>query len=162
MPAGSSSGGVPDDRRYLEDFTVGQHVVMPGEYEMKVDEMTTYARQFDPQTIHTDAAAALDELYGGLIASGWMTLGVTTRLIVKGRLLGSTPVVGVSIDNLRFLEPVYPGDVLTAEAEVLEVRASKSKPDRGYLVLRVVTWRRQDGKPVLTQDWTLLMPRRLD
>ena len=149
-----------DDRRYLEDFAVGQRFVMPGEYEMTLDEMTAYARKFDPQVIHIDADGARAELYGGLIASGWMTLGVTTRLMVQGRLLGSTPVVGVAIDNLRFLKAVNAGDVLTAEAEVLEVRPSKSKPERGYLILRVVTRRQRDGAPVLTQDWTLLMPRR--
>jgi acyl dehydratase len=148
-----------DDRRYLEDFTVGQRFSPAGEYTMQLDEMVSYARQFDPQTIHTDEAAARDELYGGLIASGWMTLGVTTRLMVQGDVLGGTPVVGVAIDNLRFLQPVYAGDVLMVEAEVLEVRQSKSKPDRGYVVMRVVTRRRNDGKPVLTQDWTLLMPR---
>jgi acyl dehydratase len=148
------------DRRYLEDFSVGQRFEPAGDYIMKLDEMTRYARQFDPQTIHTDEERASTELYGQLIASGWMTLGVTTRLMVQSRVLGSTPVVGVAIDNLRFLEPVYAGDVLAAEAEVLEIRPSKSKPERGYLVTRVVTRRRNDGKPVLTQDWTLLMPRR--
>jgi len=146
--------------KVLEDFSADQRFASPGEYEMNLDEMTAYARQFDPQAIHTDEQAARGELYGGLIASGWMTLGVTTKLMVQGGFLGSTPVVGVSIDNLRFLKPVYPGDVLTAEAEVLEVRPSKSKPDRGYLVLRVVTRRKRDGGPVLTQDWTLLVPRR--
>jgi acyl dehydratase len=147
-------------RRYLEDYTVGQRFEPDGEYVMDHDEMTRYARQFDPQTIHTDDDAAATELYGRLIASGWMTLGVTTRLMVQSRVLGTTPVVGVAIDNLRFLQPVYAGDVLRVEAEVLEVRPSKSKPERGYLVMRVVTRRRNDGKPVLTQDWTLLMPRR--
>jgi acyl dehydratase len=148
------------DRRHLEDFSVGQRFAPSGEYEMDLDEMTAYARQFDPQAIHTDREGARNELYGQIIASGWMTLGVTTRLMVQGRVLGSTPVVGVAIDNLRFLEPVYAGDVLTVEAEVREVRPSKSKPERGYLVTRVVTRRKDDGKPVLTQDWTLLMPRR--
>jgi acyl dehydratase len=148
------------ERRYLDDFSVGQRFVASGEYVMTLEEMTAYARQFDPQVIHTDADGARGEMYGGLIASGWMTLGATTRLMVQGGLLGSTPVVGVGIDNLRFLQPVRAGDVLTAEAEVLEVRPSKSKPERGYLVLRVVTRRRSDGEPVLTQDWTLLVPRR--
>lgn len=149
-----------DGRRYLEDFSVGQRFEPAGEYTMDLAEMTRYARDFDPQVIHTDADGARDELYGQIIASGWMTLGVTTRLMVQGRVLGSTPVVGVAIDNLRFLEPVQAGDVLAVEAEVLETRPSKSKPERGYLVLRVVTRRRNDGKPVLTQDWTLLMSRR--
>jgi len=148
-----------DDRRYLDDFTVGQRFEPAGEYVMQLDEMKRYARDFDPQVIHTDESGAQDELYGQIIASGWMTLGVTTRLMVQGRVVGSTPLVGVSINNLRFLEPVAAGDVLAVEAEVLEVRPSQSKPERGYLVLRVVTRRRNDGKPVLTQDWTLLMPR---
>jgi acyl dehydratase len=148
------------DRRYLEDYIVGQRFEPAGEYLMDLAEMTGYARKFDPQPIHIDEDGARGELYGGLIASGWMTLGVTTRLMVQGRVLGSTPVVGVAIDNLRFLEPVRAGDVLRVEAEVLEVRPSKSKPERGYLVMRVVTRRRNDGKPVLTQEWTLLMPRR--
>lgn len=152
--------GTPNDRRYLEDFAVGQRFKPPGEYVMELDEMRRYAREFDPQVIHTDENGARDELYGQVIASGWMTLGVTTRLMVLARIVGSTPLVGVSINNLRFLEPVNAGDVLSVEAEVLEVRPSKSKPERGYLVMRVVTRRRNDGKPVLTQDWTLLMPRR--
>jgi acyl dehydratase len=149
-----------DDRRYLEDFTVGQRFEPPAEYVMNLDEMKRYAREFDPQVIHTDDNGARDELYGHVIASGWMTLGVTTRLMVQSRIVGSTPLVGVSINNLRFLEPVNAGDVLSVEAEVLEVRPSKSKPERGYVVMRVVTRRHNDGKPVLTQDWTLLMPRR--
>ena len=149
-----------DDRRYLEDFTAGQRFEPPGEYVMQLDEMKRYAREFDPQVIHTDDNGARDELYGQIIASGWMTLGVTTRLMVLARIVGSTPLVGVSINNLRFLEPVNAGDVLSVEAEVLEVRPSKSKPERGYMVMRVVTRRHSDGKPVLIQDWTLLMPRR--
>ena len=148
------------DRRYLEDFTVGERFEPPGEYVMQLDEMKRYARDFDPQVIHTDDDGARNELYGQIIASGWMTLGVTTRLMVQSRIVGSTPLVGVSIDNLRFLEPVYPGDVLSVEAEVLEVRPSKSKPERGYMVMRIVTHRRNDGRPVLTQEWTLLMPKR--
>ena len=62
--------------------------------------------------------------------------------------------------TIRFLQPVYAGDELFVEAEVLAVSQSKSKPDRGYLVLRVVTHRRNDSKAVPTPDWTLLMPRR--
>jgi acyl dehydratase len=65
----------------------------------------------------------------------------------------------VGVDNLRYLQPVRAGDRLTAQAEVLSVRPSSSHPARGYLALRVTTTR-QDGVPVLTQDWTVLVPRR--
>jgi acyl dehydratase len=149
-----------DDRRYLDDFAVGQRLVAAGEYVMQEPRMVEFATDYDPQPIHTDPASAAAELFGGLVASGWHTLGATTRLVMGGRPFGSTPIVGVGIDNLRFLEPVRAGDVLTAEAEVLDVRPSRTHPDRGYLVLRVVTSRRSDDAPVLTQDWTLLLPRR--
>jgi acyl dehydratase len=148
-----------DDRRHLEDFEAGQRFASSDEYLMATDRMIAYATDYDPQPIHIDAEAAADELFGGLVASGWQTLGATTRLVLAARPLGSTPLVGVGIDNLRFLAPVRAGDVLTAEAEVLEVRPSRSHPERGYLVLRVTTRRRQDGEAVLTQDWTLLLPR---
>jgi acyl dehydratase len=148
------------DRRYLDDFSVGQRFVSPAEHELTADEIVEYASRYDPQPIHTDPDAAARDLFGGLVASGWHTLGTTTRLVLAESPLGTTPIVGVGIDNLRFLQPVRPGDVLTAQSEVLEVRPSRSHPDRGYLVLRVVTRRRADGAAVLTQDWTLLLPRR--
>jgi acyl dehydratase len=150
----------PGDRRYLEDFVVGQRIAAPGEYEVTNERAISFAVEFDPQPIHTDAQAAANELFGGLVASGWHTLGATTRLIMLARPLGATPVVGAGIDNLRFVAPVRAGDVLIAEAEVLDVRASTSRPDRGYLILRVTTRRRSDEAIVLTQDWTLIVPRR--
>lgn len=149
-----------DERRYLEDFEVGQRFDSPGEYLMEQHRAIAYAREFDPQPIHTDPDTAAAELFGGLVVSGWHSLGATTRLVLGARPLGSTPLVGVGIDNLRFLKPVRPGDVLTARAEVIAVRPSESHAERGYLVLRVTTLRRPDDEPVLTQDWTLLLPRR--
>ena len=149
------------ERRFLEDFVVGQRFESPASYEVERERMIDFAREFDPQPIHVDEPAAAAELFGGLVASGWLTLAATTRLVLAAAPLGGTPTVGVGIDNLRFLQPVTAGDELTAAAEVLAVRPSRSQPERGYLVLRVVT-RRKDGAPVLTQDWTLLMPRRSD
>lgn len=98
-------------------------------------------------------------MFGGIVASGWHSLSATMRLVVRSQIFGGGPVVGVGIDRLRFLQPVRADDRLRAEAEVLEVRPSRSKSDRGYLVMRITTTR-QDGEPVLTQDWTLLVPRR--
>ena len=148
------------ERRFLEDFLVGQRFESAASYEVEREPMVNFAREFDPQPIHVDEPAAAAELFGGLVASGWLTLAATTRLVLAASPLGATPTVGVGIDNLRFQAPVLAGDVLIAQAEVLEVRASRSHPQRGYLVLRVVTRRRSDGKPVLTQDWTLLVPKR--
>jgi acyl dehydratase len=145
--------------RFLEDFSVGEVVQSPDEYEMTGERIAAYASEYDPQPIHLDPAVAEREMFGGIVASGWHALSATMRLIVRSQFFGGGPIVGVAIDRLRFLEPVRAGDRLGAAAEVLELRPSRSHAERGYLVLRITT-RRADGAPVLTQDWTLLVPRR--
>lgn len=147
--------------RRLEDFSVGQRFESAGEYEMTPERMEAYAAEYDPQPIHLDPEAAAREMFGGIVASGWHGLSATMRLMVESDLFAGGPVVGVGIDRLRFLQPIRAGDRLRAEAEVLEVRPSRSHADRGYLVLRITT-RRSDDTPVLTQDWTLLVPRRVE
>lgn len=144
--------------RYLEDFAVGEVIDAPGEYAMTEARIIDFATDYDPQSIHLDRAAAEREMFGGLIASGWHSLSATMRLMVGSRLFDAGPIVGVGVDRLRYLAPVRPGDRLRARAEVLELRPSSSHEDRGYAVLRITTTR-QDGTPVLTQDWTLLVPR---
>ena len=148
-----------DDRRYLEDFSPSERFEAPGDYAMTPERVRMFAESYDPQPIHLDEAVSRNELFGGLVASGWHSLSATMRLIVDARLLGDTPLVGVGIENLRYVAPVRPGDTLRAAAEVLEVRASESRPERGFMRLRVTT-SNQHGQQVLTQDWTLLVPRR--
>ncbi|MEA2678206.1 MAG: hypothetical protein QOJ81_2347 [Chloroflexota bacterium] len=145
--------------RFLEDFTPGQVIASAEWYDVTPERIHAYASEFDPQPIHLDPAAAEASIFGGIIASGWHSLSITMRLIVRADLFGGAPVVGVGVDNLRYLQPVRAGDRLTARAEVLGVRPSSSHPDRGYLTLRVTT-SRADGVQVLTQDWTVLVPRR--
>jgi acyl dehydratase len=145
--------------RFLEDFTVGQRFASGEEHEITPERLAAYATEFDPQGIHLDPAIAAREMFGGIIASGWHSLSATMRLIVRSEILGGDPLVGVGVDRLRYLEPVRAGDRLHAEAEVVEVRPSRSNAERGYLVLRVTTLR-HDDLPVLTQEWTLLVPRR--
>ena len=125
---------------------------------MTPERIAAFASEYDPQPIHLDAAAAADSMFGGIIASGWHSLSATMRLMVRSNIFDGAPVVGVGVDNLRYLKPVRAGDRLRARAEVLETRASSSSSERGYLVLRVVTTRQND-EAVLTQDWTVLVPR---
>ncbi len=143
----------------LEDFSVGETVESNDVYEMTAANIAEFASQFDPQPIHLDAEGAVRELFGGVIASGWHSLSATMRLIVRSNIFAGAPVIGVAVDNLRYLQPVRAGERLRASATVLEVRPSRTRPERGYLVLHVVTTR-DDGEPVLTQDWTVLVPRR--
>lgn len=145
--------------RFLEDFTVGEVIDSPETYEITPERLRAYASEFDPQPIHLDPQVAEREMFGGIIASGWHSLSVTMRLMVRSRLFDAGPIVGVGVDRLRYLKPVHAGDVLRARGEVLELRPSRSHADRGYVILRVTTVRQGD-EPVLTQDWTLLVPRR--
>ena len=142
--------------RYLDDFEPGEVIDSDEEYEMTPERIAAFATEFDPQPIHLDPEMARESLFGGIIASGWHSLSVTMRLMVRSNIFEGAPVVGVGIQNLRYLKPVRAGDRLRARAEVLETRPSSSQPDRGYLVLRVVTLR--DEEQVLTQDWTVLVP----
>jgi len=145
--------------RYLEDFAVGEVIGSGEEYEMTPERIHAFASDYDPQPIHLDSDAARESMFGGIIASGWHSLSATMRLMVRSNIFDGAPTVGVGIENLRYLKPVRAGDRLHARGKVLDVRASGSNPERGYLVLRVITTR-QDGEPVLTQDWTVLVPRR--
>jgi acyl dehydratase len=143
---------------HLDDFTIGQRFTT-ATCEITPDNLRVYASQFDPQPIHLDPRMAEAGMFGRIIASGWQVLSMSMKLMVESKPLGATPLVGVEVDGIRFRKPVVPGDVLTVEAVIVECRASDSKPDRGYLRLDLET-KRADGDVVLTQSWTLLVPRR--
>ncbi|WP_137390688.1 MaoC family dehydratase [Rhodoligotrophos defluvii] len=143
---------------YLEDFAVGDRI-RAGRFTIAPALAHDFAALYDPQPMHLDETAARASLFGELVGSGWQTLAVTMRLMVDARLLGTTPIIGAEFRELRFHRPMRPGDTLTAEAEVLAARGSRSKPELGFLDLRVRTFN-QDGAELLTQTWTLVVPSR--
>lgn len=145
-------------RLYLEDFAVGQ--VFPGG-RIKVDkeQIIAFASQFDPQPYHLDEEAARKSVFGGLAASGWHTAALTMRLMVDGTFRPAGGILGVGFDELSWPRAVRPGDELHAESEVLEVRASKSRPDRGMIRVRTTTLN-QNGEVVQMFTGNLLVPRR--
>ena len=145
--------------RFYEDFRLGEVIVSPETYEVTRDNVRAFAAQFDPQPMHLEDVAAQASVFGELTASGWHTLAATMRMMVLSPLFASGEVVGVGIDKLRWLKPVLPGYVLTAQAEILEMRPSKSRADRGYLRLRTTTYG-PDRLEVATQEQTVLVPRR--
>ena len=124
--------------RYLEDFAVGQKF---GSDTLRVEEerVKRFAAEFDPQPFHLDEAAARATLFGGLAASGWHTAAMTMRLLVESDLKPAGGIVGAGFDEFRWPRPVRPGDELRIEAEVLEVRPSRSRPGQGMVKLRTTT-----------------------
>jgi len=144
--------------RYLEDVQPGESFES-GRVTMVEAEMIEFALRFDPQPMHTDPVAALNGPFGGLIASGWHTAAMVMRLLNEARPLGDTPLIGMSVDFIRWPRPVRPGDVLQAKVEVLAVRASRTRPSHGILKLRVTT-RNQRGETVMVQEPNCWVPRR--
>jgi len=144
---------------YFEDFEPGDAHEFPGRYTFTREAMIDFARQYDPQPFHMDEAAASRSIYGGLIASGWQTVGVTFRLAVEG-LIGRTASMGSpGVEEVRWLRPVRPGDTVKVRAEVLDARPSQSKPDRGLVRVRYETSNQRD-ELVLTMVGLGLFGRR--
>lgn len=123
------------DTRYLDDLTPGQQFTTPG-VTLTEAEIIDFAWRYDPQAFHLDANAAANSPYGGLIASGFQSLAICFRLFIQSGILAESSLGSPGIDELRWLAPVRPGDTLHCEVEVLEVRPSSSKPERGIARLR--------------------------
>ena len=144
--------------RYLEDFEAGQ-TFRSGRIRIDADRIKSFAAEFDPQPFHLDERAATDSIFRGLTASGWHTAAITMRLIVEGDLKPAGGIVGAGFDEFRWPRPVRPGDELRVESEVLEVRASKSRPDQGALKVRTTTLN-QNNEPVQVFVGNLIVLRR--
>jgi len=138
--------------RYLEDLKVGDRF-QSGTFTVTEAGIIEFARAFDPQPFHLDPIAAKKSIFGGLVASGWHTASIAMRLYVTSNLNLAGGSIGLSVSELQWPNPVRPGDILQAEIEVLSVRPSRSKPDRGIVEFRNVTTN-QNGEVVVT--WTAL------
>ena len=144
--------------KYFEDVQVGD-VMRFGRYEVTREEIVEYARQFDPQPFHLDEEAAKASMFGGLIASGWHTGAMFIRMVVEHM----TPVHATSgvmgFDDLKWIRPVRPGDVLSVESEIREKIESRSRPDRGTVKIesRIVT---QRGEVVMSLVSLVIYLRR--
>jgi acyl dehydratase len=142
---------------YLDDLAVGRKFVTR-EATLTLDSCKAFAAEFDPQPFHLDEAAARQSLFGCLAASGWYTASLSMRLIVEGELTIAGGIVGLG-GEVTWPRPTYPGDTLRVESEVLSVRVSESKPDRGIVTVRNQTLN-QHGEPVQIATVELLVPRR--
>jgi acyl dehydratase len=145
-------------KQYLEDYAVGQ-TYSSGRVRVEKDQIVTFAKQFDPQPYHLDEDAALQSPFKGLAASGWHTAAMTMRLMVDGEFQPAGGILGVGFDQLSWPRPVRPGDELHVKSEVLEVRPSRSRPDRGMIRVQNTTLN-QNGEVVQMFTGNLLVPRR--
>ena len=134
--------------RYFEDYPPGA-VFEGGAIEVAEAEILEFARRYDPQTMHTDPAAAASGFFGGLIASGWHTAGLMMRLFTQHFLSPESSLASPGIDELRWPKPVRPGDILSIRVTVTAARRSRSKPQQG-IVHSFVEVLNQQGEVVMT------------
>ena len=142
---------------YLDDIAAGQRFTS-GSLTVDAEAIKAFARQFDPQPFHLDEEAAEASLFGGLAASGWHTAALTMRLLNDGGAPIAGGIIGAG-GEIAWPRPTRPGDVLTVVSEVIEVKPSKSRPDRGMVTLRSET-RNQNGEAVQVLTAKLVVPRR--
>ena len=147
------------ERLYLGDLHVGQRFTS-GSHAVDEDQITRFAREFDPQPFHLDDAAAKGTLFAGLAASGWHTAAITMRLLVDGGAPLAGGIVGVG-GEIGWPRATRPGDILHVESEVVQVTPSRSRPDRGIVTIRSET-RNQRGDVVQTFVAKVVVPRRPD
>lgn len=144
------------DPLYLEDLFVDQRFG-GGPIAVTTEEIKAFATKFDPQPFHLDEGAAAHSLFGGLVASGWHTASLTMRMLTEcAPFAGGLVGIGGKVEWLR---PVRPGDMLSVEATIRRVVASKSRDDRGMVNMRVVT-SNQRGESVQLLDANVLAFRR--
>lgn len=146
------------DTRYLDDLQAGQRFVSGG-ITLSEAEIIDFAWRYDPQAFHLDVNAAAESPYGGLIASGFQSMLLCFRLFIQSGVLAGSSLGSPGIDELRWLAPVRPGDTLHSDVEVLEVRPSASKPDRGIARLKYLAVN-QRGEAVLSFIIIHLLRRR--
>ena len=129
---------------YYEDIEVGRRQSF-GRYEVSLEEVTRFATAYDPQPFHLDEEFAATTHFGRISASGWHTCAMTMRMLVENmKDVEQAGLGSPGVDSLRWLRPVYPGDTLRCETEILEKRRSKSRPEMGLFKSRCQTFNQND------------------
>lgn len=155
--------------KFFDDIVVGERHGM-GSYEFSAEEIKRFAQAFDPQPFHTDEAQAANSHFGRLCASGWHTMAVWMKLNVRemNRLDAELSAAGSAcalqgpspgFDQLKWLKPVYAGDTITFDLEVLATKISRSRPQWG-LVTTSNVGRNQHGEVVVTFVGHVFIERR--
>ena len=154
MAEGHASGPAIE---WFDDLALGMRF-RSADRRVTADEIKRFAAEFDPQPYHLDEEAAKATPLKGLAASGWHTAAIAMRLMTDARPFGPHPLLGIGVDELRWLAPVRPDDVIHLEGEVIELVASRTKPQG----IARVKWTavNQRGEPLYTVIPLAIVPRR--
>lgn len=128
---------------FLEDLTAGR-TFESASLSVSAESIKKFAAEFDPQPFHLDEMAAGKTFFNGLAGSGWHTAAITMRLLVDSDFMPAGGLIGIGVDELRWPNPMRPGDELRLISEILESRPSKSRPSHGLAKARVTTLNQND------------------
>ncbi len=142
---------------WFDDLKLGMRFTS-GETTVSREDIKRFAAEFDPQPFHLDEAAAEESAFKGLAASGWHTAAISMNLALQTRPFGPHPLLGMGVDDLRWLMPVRPGDTLHLEGEVVELTPSRTRP-QGIAKIRWTAYD-QNGEAVYTSTPIAIVPRR--
>ena len=141
---------------YFEDFYLGQRFDSIGSYKVTAEEIKEFGQKYDPQPFHLDEKAGQGSFFKGLAASGWLTAAIVMRLRVQSiKVFGG--MIGAGVEEMRWTEPVRPGDTIRSEIEVLGVRHSHSRPTYGIVRTRSIAYN-QNNIPVMRATVNFLAP----
>ena len=143
---------------YFEDFYIGQTFHSAGTAKVSAEEIKEFGQKYDPQPFHLDEAAGEGSFFKGLAASGWLTAAIVMRLRVQSVIVAGG-MIGAGVEEMRWTEPVRPGDTIRTEIEVIGVRHSASKPEFGIVRTRTLAYNQRD-QVVLRSTVNFLAPVR--
>jgi acyl dehydratase len=152
-----SASGSRAPIEWFDDLAVGARFRSADKLVTR-EEIKRFAREYDPQPFHLDERAAEESAFKGLAASGWHTAAIAMRLTVESRPFGPHPLLGLGVDELRWLAPVRPDDVLHLEGEVIAATPSRTKP-QGTVRIKWTAFN-QRGEPVYAFTPIAIVPRR--
>lgn len=145
--------------QYYEDVAVGT-VARFGNMAVTREEVIDFASKYDPQPFHLDDAAAAQTYFGRLSASGWHSAAMAMRMMVDYMAANARASLGSpGLDELRWLKPVYPGDTLYCEMEILEKRRSRSRPEMGILDTKLTMFNQKDEQVMMMRSAGLIRVR---
>jgi acyl dehydratase len=128
---------------YFEDLYPGMKFESTRAYKVTAEEIKQFAESYDPQPFHLDEAAGESSFFQGLAASGWLTAAIVMRLRVESiKIAGG--MIGAGVEEIRWMQPVRPGDTLRTEAEILNVRKSSSRPSFGVVRSRTLVYNQRN------------------
>ena len=146
------------DELYYEDFQIGAKFASKSSVKVSAQEITEFAEKYDPQPFHLDDAAGRSSFFKGLAASGWLTAAIVMRMRVENiKVHGG--MIGAGVEEIRWTEPVRPGDVLRTESEVIALRPSRKRPQYGLVTIFTNTFN-QRNQVVMKSTVRFLAPMR--